>query len=406
VNVIFQSPTPAQIARREPAWQMDHLGKRVPIDNPSILDNLFPSFRVRHDAKAYFRIGKVFSLLWSETEAVDSTASHWEPGIPINVSGDRAFSKVRRFVVVREGGTFCHALPITTYGGLGVAKRGVVKADHGIVYSSRVAPSPTLNERPRRGESGMRPVPIRVERDSISSALDPMSRLNLGGLTLVQHNVKVQSFGKVSGTSIKDLRQQFENVWGPHIPAPQTTAGPVIDEESDDADDDDVSGSEESSDHDEGEQQQNAKLAQPMGDGPGSGAALLHRDTTAQGTGSATAMEKVRAKPDASSSRRDGTAQLQVPASRDQLDRIYHDHLRNMEVMQNSSGSADTPPSIRSETLKPPEPDMRAPAHGLVMDNIFSYRLSRTIVEGELLKMFPRISNAALEVKVSDHNDL
>jgi hypothetical protein len=380
---------------------MDHLGKRVPIDNPSILGKLFPSFRVRHDAKAYFRIGKVFSLLWSETEAVDSTASHWEPGIPINVSGDRAFSKVRRFVVVREGGISCHALPITTYGGLGVAKRSVVKADHVIVYSSQVAPSPTLNERPRRSESGMRPVPIRVERDSISSALDPMSRLNLGGLTLVQHNVKVQSFGKVSETSIRDLRQQFNIVWGPHIPAPQTTVGPVIDEESDDADDDDVSGSEESSDHDEGEQQQNARLAQPMGDGPRSGAALLHRDTTSQDAGSATAMEKVRAKPDASSSRRDGTSQLQVSASRGQLDRIYHDHLRNMEVMQNSSGSTDTPPSIRAEMLKPPEPDMRAPAHGLVMDNIFSYRLPRTIVEGELLKMFPKLSNAALQVKVS-----
>jgi hypothetical protein len=109
---------------------------------------------------------------------------------------------------------------------------------------------------------------------------------------------------------------------------------------------------------------------------------------------------------DASTSKRDGIEQLEASASKEQLDRIYHDHLRNMEVMQNSSGSTDTPPSIRAETLKSPEPDMQAPAHELVMDRIFNYRLSREIVEEQLLKMFPKLSNAALEVKVSNRIDL
>jgi hypothetical protein len=77
-----------------------------------------------------------------------------------------------------------------------------------------------------------------------------------------------------------------------------------------------------------------------------------------------------------------------------------------MDVVQNSSGSTDTPPSIRAETQNSPEPDMRAPTQELVKDRIFNYRLTKEIVEGALLKMFPALSTAALDVRVSDYLDV
>jgi ribosomal protein L12E/L44/L45/RPP1/RPP2 len=46
-----------------------------------------------------------------------------------------------------------------------------------------------------------------------------MSRLNLGGVTLIQHNNKVEHFGRVSQASINELLTQFGNVWG-HAPVP------------------------------------------------------------------------------------------------------------------------------------------------------------------------------------------
>jgi hypothetical protein len=58
-------------------------------------------------------------------------------------------SKVRWFVVIREGGYHCGALPIATYGGQGVAKRGVVKSEHGIIHTGKNIPRPNANELPK-----------------------------------------------------------------------------------------------------------------------------------------------------------------------------------------------------------------------------------------------------------------
>jgi hypothetical protein len=428
VEVVFQQPTQSQIARHEPARQPNDNSVRVPIRDTNVVSTLFPSFRVRTDARRYFCVGNIFSVLWSERAAAASNVTRWEPGIVLNHLGERVFSKVRRFVVIREGSNYCHALPINTYGGRGVSRPGVVKSEHVIIHSSPSAPRPQQAELPGQGEAGMQPVPIRVDLDVSSTALNPMSRVNLGGVTMVQHNIRVQSFGKVCEASIRDLQRQFEDVWGQYLPTRQTDARPAIEEESDDDDDEseEEQGSDESGDSDESEQGLNATLAQPMDDDPGSGAALLtlHRDATAQAAGSATAMEKLQHERqalnrsgqyipdhvhgtnlDASVSTIDGTAQLQVSTSREQLDQIYHEHLRNMNVLQDTSASTDTPPSIRAETQKLTKPDMRTPAHGLVMDNIFRYRLSRKIVEEALLKMFPKLSSASLEVRVSDHNE-
>jgi hypothetical protein len=51
-----------------------------------------------------------------------------------------------------QGAKYCSALPISTYGGQGVGKNGVVKSEHGIIYTGKDVPRLDPNELPRRNE--------------------------------------------------------------------------------------------------------------------------------------------------------------------------------------------------------------------------------------------------------------
>ncbi|GAB7326385.1 hypothetical protein MBLNU13_g10413t1 [Cladosporium sp. NU13] len=184
----------------------------------------------------FFSIGRVFKILWAEPAGANTTAitrNTFE-----NVLGQRVHAKVRRFVVIREGFNYCCALPIATYGGQGVAKAGVVKSEHGIIYTGRIAPSPTEAEFvTRANEERMRSEPIQVDPDSPLDRLDPMSRINFATISTVQHNVKVRNVGKVNRGSMRILNQHFQNVWqfatatasgsrnyqGQQVPAPTAT---------------------------------------------------------------------------------------------------------------------------------------------------------------------------------------
>jgi len=179
---------------------------------------LFPDYRI-HPGK-FFKVGRVFLVLWAEPAGGGGTVvSRYEV---LNQFNERVFSKIRRFVVVREGTQSCSALPITTYGGQGVAKATVVKSDHAIIHTGPNAPDPSNDELPGRGEAPMRSIPIRVDLDNASERLDDKSRINLKAVHYIQHNVKTKSFGCVNRNSLGDLETQFNNVFN-KVP---TTAGP------------------------------------------------------------------------------------------------------------------------------------------------------------------------------------
>ena len=100
-----------------------------------------------------------------------------------------------------------------TYHNQGVAKRGVNKSDHGIIYTGRHAPEPTASERPRRGEAPMLPNAVRVNPDSMQSKLSPMARINYSKVYDIEHNAKVRSLGMVDPTSMEALMENFMRVW-------------------------------------------------------------------------------------------------------------------------------------------------------------------------------------------------
>lgn len=254
VEVVFHhGGTQSAIQRGEPP----HPNARgIHIDKAELTGTLFKTYKVRQKPKQFFTLGRVFLVLWSEPAGGTSRVTKWEAGTVINHLGERVFSKVRRFVVIREGGTYCNALPINTYSGKGVAKPSVNKSEHVIIFTGAKPPLPTRDEMPtRRGEPSMRSTPIQVDIDSQDERLDPMSRLDLGGVTKVEHNIKVKALGMVNKRSIDALRSQYANVQngprgaGPSSMPTQYALHPRNEEEEEEDDDDE----EEDDDEEDGE---------------------------------------------------------------------------------------------------------------------------------------------------------
>lgn len=176
-------------------------------------ERLDPNFRLRR--RDFFTAGRVFLVLWMEPAGTSRNASTITLVSDYNTAlyGETVHSKVRRFVVIREGENYCSALPITTYGSQGVSKRGIKKSEHAIIYTGREPPTPSQAEAPNQGEQPMLSRPIRVVPDDKSDALDPHSRLDFGKVHTVQHNIKAKAFGKVHPESMEALRVQFAEVW-------------------------------------------------------------------------------------------------------------------------------------------------------------------------------------------------
>lgn len=192
------------------------------IETPGDREALFGSYKKRQSPRQFFKLGRVFMVCWAEPAGVDTATviSNQTRGVSLGRYGETVYSSVRRFVVVREADTYCSALPVTTYNGRGVAKPGVNKSEHAIIYTGRTPPEPQHNERPTRqdGGRGMRSSPIRIDTDSREDKLDPMSRLNFGAIYTIQHNIKVKPYGMVHQNSRSDLLRQFVSVWQPQQP--------------------------------------------------------------------------------------------------------------------------------------------------------------------------------------------
>lgn len=86
-----------------------------------------------------------------------------------------------------------HDRPISTNGGKGAAKKGLRQEEHTIVYTSTEVP------RKLPSETHLHKQPIKIDIVNPSEKLDPLSRLNLGKLYPVEHNVRVCEVGQVRG---------------------------------------------------------------------------------------------------------------------------------------------------------------------------------------------------------------
>lgn len=93
-----------------------------------------------------------------------------------------------------------------------MAAQGVVKCEHGIVYTGRIQPQPREDERPGRNEQNMMPNAVRVIEEDLTEKLAPSSRIHYGKVYQFEHNVKAKSLGKVHRDSLDHFLTQCQHV--------------------------------------------------------------------------------------------------------------------------------------------------------------------------------------------------
>lgn len=165
-------------------------------------DQLDPRFTIRDQPSRFFQIGRVFKVLW--TEPASETANDLDNYTSHTVAfGQLAFSKIRRFVVIRKRLHCCLCLPILTYGGQGATKAGVRASDHAIVHDANES-EPDAAPGELLGKYALRIV-LEVEGET----LDPMSRIDFGKVYTVQHNIKVMNVGRIHKLDIRSLKRSY-----------------------------------------------------------------------------------------------------------------------------------------------------------------------------------------------------
>ncbi|KAF4235240.1 hypothetical protein CNMCM6805_008176 [Aspergillus fumigatiaffinis] len=170
-------------------------------------------YQVQRLPSEFFIVGRVFAILWHEGRGQQGTVIsdfHSQGRSTQNQFtrgrfGEEIFSGIRRMVVVKAMNQCAWCVPITTYGGKGVAKPGVDPAKHAIVYMRGSVPTCKADE-PR-----MTKEPLEIEPARPDERLDEMSRLNFGKVYTVEHNVKVRHVGMISWTSMVKFRGYASN---------------------------------------------------------------------------------------------------------------------------------------------------------------------------------------------------
>ncbi|KAK4565695.1 hypothetical protein LTR86_003543 [Recurvomyces mirabilis] len=222
-DVFTSSPYP-QAALGSEQLQELQISNHLKLSNPPRLyrsmetssgERLYSSFKVRN--RQFYCVGRVFLVLWAEPagesrSTVQTTNPLQEREVSTGRFGERVFSKVRHFVVIKAGQGFCTAVPIATYRGRGVSMRGTIKRDHAVIYTGESPPAPRAEEQPGYKEQGMQQ-PVRVVPDNLGDNLDPASRIDFGKVHTIHHNIRTKAFGMVHAKSLALLLEQFQNVW-------------------------------------------------------------------------------------------------------------------------------------------------------------------------------------------------
>lgn len=171
-------------------------------------EELDPSFKVRRPGYDFFKVGKVFRVVWPELAGDAETVT-----ATIQWRKERIYVKVRWFVVIREGSDCCSCLPIQTHGGKGASNK--IKNHHAIIYTGNEEPKPLDAEISDRKDQLLKS--IRVTAHQRSDKLDPRSRINFQKVYNVEHNVKVYDFGRVHEDSEFWLNHHFKTAWSIEI---------------------------------------------------------------------------------------------------------------------------------------------------------------------------------------------
>ena len=147
----------------------------------------------------WFSVGRVFTVLWHDNAtAVKRYANDTGLTTP-GPYGQKIYSQIRRFAVVKQGHGFSWAIPIHTYRAQGTTRESFGDQDreaHAIIHMTDVEPVLLPEER------FMRKNPIAVDGASEDKKLHPTSRIRFDKVYTIEHNVLVRNVGKISEHSM------------------------------------------------------------------------------------------------------------------------------------------------------------------------------------------------------------
>jgi hypothetical protein len=164
-------------------------------------------YKVIRHGKKFFTVGRIFAMLWTEPTG-DKT-----DGDPTFVStvvfGERVYSKIRRFVVIKEGTRDCQCLPLSTFGGLGTKKPGLKQSDYAAIYEAgreggrrRGRRAPSFPEEPGLKKA----LAIFLEA---KETIHQMSRINFKKVYTIEHNVKAKKIGRIVDDDLDRFKHYF-----------------------------------------------------------------------------------------------------------------------------------------------------------------------------------------------------
>jgi hypothetical protein len=180
---------------------------------PAKQDGLDGSYKVRKkDYKKFFRVGRVFSTVWSEgVSGITDTLSRTTY---LAAYGERVHSVLRRFVVVRQHDRFCTCLPVSSY-----RPNGKIPSlgDYGIISS----------QKPPRAVEGITKKPVHVH---LAKGVGPLwdTLVNYARIYTVEMNVKVKDVGDLDPESKRVLGLNFREALAFAIDDEQTFQEPEL----------------------------------------------------------------------------------------------------------------------------------------------------------------------------------
>ncbi|CAI6332918.1 unnamed protein product [Periconia digitata] len=167
-------------------------------------ETLDTSYRMRTgpEARQFFRIGRVFSMLYGEaTSETEARSGSDNDAVTLARFGQRLYSQIRRFVVVSVRHGYVNTCAMSTYSQRGVLKPGCNPSEHTVIYSQGKQPTYIEGE----FQAGMIKEPIEFIPADSSVVFNPFTRLRLGKTYPIEWNVKVKDIGAVHPEHLSKL---------------------------------------------------------------------------------------------------------------------------------------------------------------------------------------------------------
>ncbi|KAH8591810.1 hypothetical protein B0O99DRAFT_690358 [Bisporella sp. PMI_857] len=159
--------------------------------------------------RSFWKVGRVFATLWTEPARDQSVSSEQIQTIWL---GGKAFSEIRRFVVLQNGHGNSICCPIHTYNNRATLKDNLPDVQqHAIIYTSSKPPDEYWykDDDGSKVYENLSKEPIKVKRETTykEGDLGTSSRLNYSKLYTVEHYSRVLNIGMVEDRSMAALHK-------------------------------------------------------------------------------------------------------------------------------------------------------------------------------------------------------